>query len=63
MARGNEEQRMPPTNPDPDRPPGSAPQLSAVEARQGATPHVVRYVLGVSLAGAIVALLLVFAVS
>ena len=33
--------------------------VSAEDARSGATPHVVRYVLGISLALAIIAMLLV----
>ena len=36
-------------------------QKSPTEARSGITPNIVRYVLGISLVGAIVALVLVWA--
>jgi hypothetical protein len=37
-------------------------KIGTTEARQGVTPHVVRYMLGISLAAAIIALIIVGAV-
>ncbi len=46
--------------PPPARAAGMAPVLEPTEARQGATHHNVRYVLGFGLAGVVVAFLVVY---